>query len=150
MKARCVSFTRIELGDSEGEFTSSRRCVSSWARNKLTVLFLISLNAISKLHVHVFSDWLDIVPHGYLRGVGLHIGSRVYSHILLLPFIPSGSSSLELGIRWVLTCLLCDWSKCAASVLRNWRYVTGPYQYDNKSVAFVMPISSKEHTTINE
>ena len=43
-------------------------------------------------------------------------------------FIPSGSSSLELGLRWVLTCLLCDRSKCAASVLRNWRYVTGPYQ----------------------
>ena len=65
---------------------------------------------------------------GYLRGVGLHIGLRIYSYILLLLFIPSGSSSLELGIRWVLTCLLCDWSKCAASVLRSWYYVTGPYQ----------------------
>ena len=56
-------------------------------------------------------------------GVSDHIG--IYSYIL---FIPSGSSSLELGLRWVLTCLLCDRSKCAASVLRNWRYVTGPYQ----------------------
>ena len=45
------------------------------------------------------SDWLDIVPYGYLWGVGLHIGLRIYSYILLLPFIPSGSSSLELGIR---------------------------------------------------
>ena len=65
---------------------------------------------------------------GYLRGIGLHILLRIWLFIWLPLLIPSDSSSLDVGIRWVLTCLLCDWSKCAASVLRNWRYVTGPYQ----------------------
>jgi len=36
---------------------------------------------------------------GYLRGIGLHILLRIYLFIRLLLFIPSGSSSLELGIR---------------------------------------------------
>ena len=100
----------------EGEFTSSRRCVSSWSEEKTDYIFLVSVDAITKSHVHVSSDWSDRLSAGYRI---TYLVTYLLVHPVT-PAIPSGSSSLELGIRWVLTWLLCD---CPSVLLQC--YVVG-------------------------